>query len=84
MWNARVRHPDEVKDIVESYDYLLVILEDGGMEVYRNPASKEGQSLGKLFEHGYQCRVVYDDGDRLTLLVAAAGVLFCLELAGSE
>ena len=79
-----MRHPDEVKDIVESYDYLLVILENGGMEVYRNPASKEGQSLGKLFEHGYQCRVVYDDGDRLTVLVAAGGVLFCLELAGAE
>jgi len=59
-------------------------MNNGELKVFRNPSSKEGQNLGKLFEHPYQCRIVYDDGDTLTLLVAAKGILFCLELAGED
>jgi hypothetical protein len=53
-------------------------MSNGQLKIFRNPASKNGQSMGKIFEHSYKCRIIHDDGDSITVLVAAKGILFCL------
>lgn len=58
-------------------------MSNGGLTVFKNPAGKEGQYLERLFEHSYQCKVVNDD-DKITLLVAAKGILYALEIASTE
>jgi hypothetical protein len=54
-------------------------MDNGGLKVYRNPASKEGQTLGRLFQNRFLCKVVSDESEVIVTVFAAGGIIFGLE-----
>lgn len=49
---------DEIRDIKSTQNYQLVVMENGKLKIFRNPAAKKGQELCRLFYTSYSLEVV--------------------------
>lgn len=43
LWQDHRHEADQVKDIKNSYQHQFVLMQDGKLKVFRNPAGKDGQ-----------------------------------------